>query len=65
MITEAIRKTLIFSAIAIVAGVCGCIAGTATGDKPPIFFGAVAIAGGIILAVMAVLAKRKQSLKPE
>jgi uncharacterized membrane protein HdeD (DUF308 family) len=59
MIKEAIRKTLIFSAIAILAGVCGCIAGAATGDTPPIVFGAVAIAGGLILAVMAALARRK------
>lgn len=58
---EAIRNTLIFSAIAILAGVCGCIAGAATGDKPPIVFGAVAIAGGLILAVMAAFAIRKRS----
>ncbi|MEH0639717.1 MULTISPECIES: hypothetical protein [Streptomyces] len=59
MIEEAIWKTLIFSAIAILAGVCVCIVGAATGDTPPIIFGAVAIAGGLILAVMAALARRK------
>ncbi|WP_330467922.1 hypothetical protein OG547_23385 [Streptomyces longwoodensis] len=58
-VKEAVRKTLIFSAIAILAGVCGCIAGVATGDVPPIAFGAVAIAGGVILAVMAGLATRE------
>ncbi|KUN33628.1 hypothetical protein AQJ30_33300 [Streptomyces longwoodensis] len=56
---EAVRKTLTFSAIAILAGVCGCIAGVANGDVPPIAFGAVAIAGGGILAVMAGLATRE------
>ncbi|MFF1449394.1 hypothetical protein ACFVYF_14755 [Streptomyces sp. NPDC058274] len=59
MMQEAIRKTLIFSVIAIIAGVCGCIAGAATGDTPPIIFGAVAITGGVVLAVMAALARRK------
>ncbi|MEU3507069.1 hypothetical protein ABZ733_03965 [Streptomyces longwoodensis] len=58
---EAIRKTLVFSAIAILAGIGGCVAGAATGDVPPIVFGAVAIAGGVILAVMAALATRKGS----
>jgi hypothetical protein len=55
----AIRKTLIFSAVAILAGVCGCLAGVATDDVPPTVFGAVAIAGGLILAVMAMLATRR------
>ncbi|MFK4116850.1 hypothetical protein [Streptomyces longwoodensis] len=58
-VKEAIRRTLILSAVAIPVGVCGCVAGVVTGDTPPIIFGAVAIAGGLTLAVMAALATRK------
>jgi hypothetical protein len=37
-VKEAIQKTLIFSAIAIPADVCGCLAGVATDDVPPMTF---------------------------
>jgi hypothetical protein len=58
-VKEAIRKTLILAAVVIPVGVCGCVAGAATGDMPPVIFGAVAIAGGLTLAVMVALATRK------
>jgi predicted RND superfamily exporter protein len=60
-VKEAIRATLIFSAIAILAGIFGCISGAATGDTPPIIFGSVAIACGLIMAVLVALAIRKGS----
>jgi uncharacterized membrane protein HdeD (DUF308 family) len=56
---EAVRKTLIFSAVLILGGVCGCVAGASTGDTPPIVFGAAAIVSGTVLAILAVLARRK------
>ncbi|WP_420036231.1 hypothetical protein ACN2WE_31970 [Streptomyces sp. cg28] len=56
---EAIKKTLAFSAILIVGGAVGCIAGVSTGDTPPVVFGAVAVACGLVLAVSSMLARRK------
>jgi uncharacterized membrane protein HdeD (DUF308 family) len=49
----------IFFAISIIGGICACIAGTLTGDTVPIVLGAIAAAGGVILAVFAFLARRK------
>lgn len=56
---EAVRKTVIFSTILVVGGLFGCIAGSATGDTPPIVFGGVAIVCGIVLGILSLLAHRK------
>ncbi|MGY0019365.1 hypothetical protein [Streptomyces sp. cg35] len=56
---EAINKTLAFSAILVAGGAVGCIAGVTTGDTPPVVFGAIAVACGLVLTVFSVLARRK------
>lgn len=56
---DAIRNVRIFSAITIVGGICACVAGTVTGDIVPVVLGAVAVVGGVFLAVLALLAQRK------
>lgn len=58
-IGDAIKRLGIFSAIAVVGGMCACIAGTVTGDAVPVVLGAIATAGGVVLAVLASLARRK------
>lgn len=57
--SEAIRRLGIFSAIAIIGGICACIAGNNTGDIVPIVLGVISAVGGVILAVIAFLAHRK------
>ncbi len=57
--SDAIRVVRIFSAIAVIAGIGACIAGTLTGDTVPVVLGVTAAAAGVILAVFASLAHRK------
>lgn len=56
---DAIRGTRNFAAIAILGGLCACMAGAVTGDTVPIVLGAVGTACGAVLAVLAFLAHRK------
>ncbi|CAM5439055.1 hypothetical protein SCALM49S_04299 [Streptomyces californicus] len=56
---DAVRAVRIFSIILMVGGLCGCVAGFATGDGVPKVLGAIAAACGVLLAVIAVLAGRK------
>lgn len=56
---DAIRGTRNFAAIALLGGLCGCVAGVVTGDTVPIVLGAVGAACGAILAALAFLAHRK------
>lgn len=60
--SESVRTTLIFSAIAIAVGLGGCIFGFSSDGAPSIVFGSVALAGGVILAFLSVLAHRKTRL---
>ncbi|MFF3345506.1 hypothetical protein [Streptomyces sp. NPDC002779] len=57
--SDAIRGLATFSAIAIIGGICACIAGSITGDTVPIVLGVIAAVGGMILAVFAFLAHQK------
>ncbi|MFF4018395.1 hypothetical protein [Streptomyces sp. NPDC001843] len=59
-VNDAVRKTLVFSAILIVGGLFGCVAGLITGDVPPIVMGATGAACGVLLAAFSVLAHRKK-----
>lgn len=56
---DAIRRVRIFSVVVIAGGICGCVAGTVTGDAVPVVLGAIAAACGVVLAVLAFLAHRK------
>ncbi|MGA5732039.1 hypothetical protein ACPCI1_25770 [Streptomyces seoulensis] len=56
---DAVRKTLIFSAILIAGGIGGCIASLVNGDAPPMVMGAIAAVCGVLLAILSVLARRK------
>ncbi len=56
---DAIRGVRTFSVIAIIGGICACLAGAVTGDTVPIVLGVIAAAGGALLAVFAFLAHRK------
>lgn len=56
---DAIRGTRNFAAIALLGGLCACMAGVVTGDTVPIVLGAVGAACGAVLAVFAFLAHRK------
>jgi hypothetical protein len=59
LVNEAVRVTLIFSAILIAGGMFGCVLGVIKGESPSIAFGAVGVTCGIILATLSVLAHRK------
>ncbi|MEU6384118.1 hypothetical protein ABZ847_11175 [Streptomyces bauhiniae] len=56
---DAVRKTLIFSAILIAGGLGGCIAGLVNGDASPMVMGVIAAVCGALLAILSVLARRK------
>jgi hypothetical protein len=56
---NAVRGTRILAAIALVGGICACIAGGVTGEAVPIVLGAVGAAGGAVLAVLVFLTRRK------
>jgi hypothetical protein len=56
---DAIRGVRTFSAVLVVGGTGGCVAGMVRGDAVPVVLGAGAAVCGVVLGVFAFLAHRK------
>ncbi|MEU6731802.1 hypothetical protein ABZ929_01110 [Streptomyces physcomitrii] len=56
---DAVRGVRAISAILIVGGMCACVAGIFTDDAVPIVLGFIAAVSGLVLAVLAFMARRK------
>ncbi|MFH8799020.1 hypothetical protein ACH4F6_05375 [Streptomyces sp. NPDC017936] len=56
---DATRGVRIFSAVLIVGGTGACVAGTVTGDAVPLALGVIAAVSGVVLALLAFLARRR------